>query len=1577
MNKKDIDIYNLKKSFKSTKYNYHTKQYDPLYLDEYLSLNRMLSIQTTDKEYFTPTTEISMNQYDLTNDGNYYIFNNNQQQDIEGGKVHIYQNTGSLDYSKYFIVNNYKKQIERMQPKIMKDVVDEFEFRFGKYIDIEDNSSQSGSKMPKKKVFKSDIGFVKFGKILKYMNERTHRLPNQYNYFKMDLEETLSISLHHKQLKKEEKHLQSYRIILNQEHIYHYYINNFIKYYIDKDIHNPIINSLKLCKKFKTDYTNTFESTNYDIRFSHNIEETFDLSNIDNQDINTIHYLNIFDERDKKFRFRKRYKFTKYDKNIGIYCLDLTIVKTNKYPAKSLNEIKESDYVIEYEMELELLYPTEPLLIDLQPNYYLFNVYEIMSELVLYRVLLDDNGFFLSNFDKKHLKYLYKELSGIKYYDFLGPKPEGFDINKAKNIDNSFSISIKADGERHLLMIIPNKKGKINIDSKYIHQIYLINNRLDVIPTGMSIISNSNLGYCLFDGEYMLNDSNYKKFYIFDVLFYNGNDVRNNDYYKLGTQNERYYLIEDFRNKYLQSGKIINSHNLYNYYMQSDSKILIDFTIEVKKTYIPDLEGKSIVELYDYLNKEEKFKSISNDGFILTKMDQPYPTDTRRAWMNTYKLKPKSQNTIDFMVNKFTKINRNGIDYMKIQLNCSRLISQNNYEFTPFIVDNSLYYKYQYEQISYMYVPIINNQILTSDNIEIFENAIIECKWEDFKSKQSQNPYLNNWYPLRMRLDKIELYFQSNTIRGTANNINIARNIWKELNEPDIQFDKLLKGYFGVKMDDSKTKEFEHVRKFHRLIKKHLISINLTENTKLIDFTCGRGSDMKNWLDLNIKNVIGYDIDYNSIYTYDKDGIYWRFFNNFQNSLDEIQNYNYLFINTNSSKETLYTLLFGKNLKKTTNSIIGNFNNRTYIHNIFYNNIIKEFNKQIFYLYKSKTYISKKVWNDDNKLEFNEYNINLFIPLIKDLFKQYGYEIDSQGYLYIRNNNKFNIATNFFSVHYFFNKKNDILQLMNNVSQILYIDNDFSKCGKWLITCIDGSKLIKKFGIHIDNYYVTDNPYIIKDIDNNTKQIIIQYTNNQYNQDISNIFKKIKFESEDYTYTEITRIFDENFILKYLSLNHLQNISIEMSKKPSCQVLLFDMYQIKMYEIGLKLFDRNVNQIIQSQISDDKLIKEIRMEFKKQYIKISNNNIMYNLGEFVLLSLYKDKVFEYIRNYIEIKYNELIDTYNQKYAKYHFFTKTNNNIINNITENQIKLNIEKKINIGIEYDNDIYDYVLINNTLLDYINDIIIGDKISVKVSSISNFAKDEPLVFDFGLNLYAKSFGLMTNDEYNYQAYQDLENNINSISNETIDLSKFKQFIKDKSFTDLKNTIMNEFHIHFYETLYASIITQNENLFTEQFLEIMNENIEFSSISNVSIEKKQQFSNLLYNTLIKISQSLNTSLILINNLNNLDKNKFLPESYYKRYCQFLHDKKIGVLFNDISVKKPELETLLRKLISKNNGFNYGLKEFSELHTTFTYGKCNVEEFINDRIYYTNYISQFISQSINKFGYNNEYIIIK
>ena len=82
----------------------------------------------------------------------------------------------------------------------------------------------------------------------------------------------------------------------------------------------------------------------------------------------------------------------------------------------------------------------------------------------------------------------------------------------------NYAVTEKADGERYLLFVSPNEK------------VYLINNRLNIIDTGIK----SKLTETLIDGELVRYDKNGEElntFMAFDIYFENKKDVRELPFY--------------------------------------------------------------------------------------------------------------------------------------------------------------------------------------------------------------------------------------------------------------------------------------------------------------------------------------------------------------------------------------------------------------------------------------------------------------------------------------------------------------------------------------------------------------------------------------------------------------------------------------------------------------------------------------------------------------------------------------------------------------------------------------------------------------------------------------------------------------------------------------------------------------------------------------------------------------------------------------------------------------------------------------------------------------------------------------
>jgi hypothetical protein len=152
-----------------------------------------------------------------------------------------------------------------------------------------------------------------------------------------------------------------------------------------------------------------------------------------------------------------------------------------------------------------------------------------------YMKLLFDN-----EFKKRGEEYVPKDR--IYPSDFIGPSSKALQIKNIGQINpdfnvpnitetNSFCVTEKADGERHLLFVDING------------QIYLINTNMNVIFTGAKTVVNDCFN-SLIDGELIIHDKTGKfinKFAAFDIYFINGNDVRSRPFVKIIDMDEKYF----------------------------------------------------------------------------------------------------------------------------------------------------------------------------------------------------------------------------------------------------------------------------------------------------------------------------------------------------------------------------------------------------------------------------------------------------------------------------------------------------------------------------------------------------------------------------------------------------------------------------------------------------------------------------------------------------------------------------------------------------------------------------------------------------------------------------------------------------------------------------------------------------------------------------------------------------------------------------------------------------------------------------------------------------------------------------
>ena len=232
-------------------------------------------------------------------------------------------------------------------------------------------------------------------------------------------------------------------------------------------------------------------------------------------------------------------------------------VEVNEYEAYS--KYKKSSSENPYsKLSLALLNITKVILSGLQKTNYPISYTEQKLILQNYMTLLFEEEYKKRNEIYVPQKFIYPS-------NFIGPSSKALQIKNITEIvedvnipnitaENSFCVTDKADGERHLLYV--SNDGKI----------YLINTNMSVIFTGARTKETAYYN-SLIDGELILHNKEGKfinTYAAFDIYYINGLDIRIKPFIKIPNQDERYFkegtrlnMLKEFI-KNLQPESVIN-----------------------------------------------------------------------------------------------------------------------------------------------------------------------------------------------------------------------------------------------------------------------------------------------------------------------------------------------------------------------------------------------------------------------------------------------------------------------------------------------------------------------------------------------------------------------------------------------------------------------------------------------------------------------------------------------------------------------------------------------------------------------------------------------------------------------------------------------------------------------------------------------------------------------------------------------------------------------------------------------------------------------------------------------------------
>jgi len=612
------------------------------------------------------------------------------------------------------------------------------------------------------------------------------------------------------------------------------------------------------------------DEDNYNIRFSLNNE--LPQTNILNKNKNLLSSNNF----DKTYRLKNRYSIYTDDK---LFVIDMSSIKIGS--GKSFRESNTLTQNLKYEIEIEFIGKDEKTTNDEIAKKLLY-----YSEIIL--KILQNSDILISNNHVNILKKNYQSIiksNNTDYFIAASPvtihRENLFKTDESKNILNRYAITLKADGERYLLMV--NKDGKI----------YIFNNAFKFIDTGYE---DKDWIDTIIETEYV--ESN-KELYMYDILFSKGEDVR------------RRYLTD------LREGKITTRLELINQFEKSNSRKISSLfndqtTIKlIRKKYLQSVrpDGSDIFDKVKEIWSTKQFNNFNVDGVIFVPKYEYYPM-RGGPWYSLFKWKPPHLNTIDFLIKTFKNDNNKDIKYpyidivkrldnkeetllrqyktIQIYVTDEKTIYQNQKSFkkkyptlfNPFNIDESNSELYNTVKIfiddderMYAIDPI------TNEKSEILDDTIVEFGYDDTKEIGFK------WIPHKVRKDKTFLYKNGKEMFG--NNKYIANDIFRAIQSPitdemittgnipinnsnDIPIDQ--KPYYIRNNNISKRLAYQnfhnHYIKYFLLefsSPSHIQELSIGYHGKLLDLCCGRGVDINKIKKARYAEVIGMDIDYKNI----------------------------------------------------------------------------------------------------------------------------------------------------------------------------------------------------------------------------------------------------------------------------------------------------------------------------------------------------------------------------------------------------------------------------------------------------------------------------------------------------------------------------------------------------------------------------------------------------------------------------------------------------------------------------------------------------------------------------------------
>jgi SAM-dependent methyltransferase len=734
---------------------------------------------------------------------------------------------------------------------------------------------------------------------------KTHVKRHRDSGLKLIQEETLDIAYNYDKIR-----LNNYRVTVHDIKN----INDIMN--VVHESQNHVVFSIVLQQLNKKDYISAIKKTrrqddiidvpNMSMRFRNSKETP-----LDPKEIERIISIGYAERNYITFRFKERVSLIVHDNDEITISTDITKVRQ----ATNIKWVEGS--TAHYEIEVELL-PKKRYDPKKAAKYYQL----LEEEITLMNKIIQGSWELIKADEMTGVTNELKKMmigDGTIKTDLPAMQPVSAEIiNIVDSIPNNYSVTDKADGEHYFMFIKHSSVYMLssNMNTKKVLQNKMFKEFEDTI----------------IDGEYIyLTDKNKFMFLGFDIMFYKGQDVRNDP--KLTSRLAKMYEVmqQAFGQRVIPqqySGKFDLPKMLKHYdtdirsYMKDlNDRIAGKDNVIVGGKYFMFPLGAHQCEVFAFSNLMWNLYVIDKgmacpytlDGLIYTSLDQKYTSNPREIAHQIYKWKPSSKNSIDFYIqfrkdrdtnrildiydntiisDATTKEDDSGLENAEPTVPLKKVYRELNLlvgKRDNGIEVPTLFQQNENRHIAHLYVDRGEVRDAMGDMLE--DNTVVEFAYNnDINIEPSFR-----WVPLRTRHDKTDMVKQFK--RKYGNSEYVANSVWRSMMDKfeidDIallghpaKYDDYMQQLKGRVNEDAvrqKRREDayyqeantigESLRKFHNYIKTNLINTYCkTKNgnkVDVLDIACGRGGDIFKFYHARVGFYVGLDVDEQGIYDID------------------------------------------------------------------------------------------------------------------------------------------------------------------------------------------------------------------------------------------------------------------------------------------------------------------------------------------------------------------------------------------------------------------------------------------------------------------------------------------------------------------------------------------------------------------------------------------------------------------------------------------------------------------------------------------------------------------------------------